>query len=357
MKKDHYRKLYIGFDVSSKKIEVHARTADEDKGVSMQIENSKNSIKEFLEKLPSLKDTVIAMETGFDSPWMSDYVKSFGCEVLVSNARDLQLIWGSTAKSDRRDAEMLARLACFDKKLLHPIVHAQAQNRDDLCVIKARDTLVRTKIMLINTVRSLMRSHGTDVSELTPENFAQKAPKILPAELRPALEGLLCQLVSIKQEIKNYDRIIAKLCKKYPETEKIRQVKGVGPITALAFCLVIGDPRRFGSKERLASYLGLTPKRDQSGEIDKQLGITKHGNTFVRRYLIQGANYILGHFGEDCDLRTFGMRIAARGGKIAKKKATVAVARKLSGVIYALWQSDVAYDPHYKENHQKKQVA
>ena len=168
---------------------------------------------------------------------------------------------------------------------------------------------------------------------------------------------MLCQLVSIKQEIKNYDRIIAKLCKKYPETEKIRQVKGVGPITALAFCLVIGDPRRFGSKERLASYLGLTPKRDQSGEIDKQLGITKHGNTFVRRYLIQGANYILGHFGEDCDLRTFGMRIAARGGKIAKKKATVAVARKLSGVIYALWQSDVAYDPHYKENHQKKQVA
>lgn len=111
MKKDHYRKLYIGFDVSSKKIEVYARTADEDKGVSMQIENSKNSIKEFLEKLPSLKDTVIAMETGFDSPWMSDYVKSFGCEVLVSNARDLQLIWGSTAKSDRRDAEMLARLA------------------------------------------------------------------------------------------------------------------------------------------------------------------------------------------------------------------------------------------------------
>lgn len=183
-----------------------------------------------------------------------------------------------------------------------------------------------------------MRSHETDVSALIPENFSKLVPKLLPDELHPALEGLLVQLCNIRPEIKKYDRMISKLRNKYPETKKIRQIKGVGPITALAFVLVIGNPRRFSSAERLAAYLGLVPKRDQSGEMDRQLGITKQGNTFVRRYLIQGANYILGHFGENCDLKIYGERITARGGNIAKKKATVAVARKLSGLIYMPWQ-------------------
>jgi transposase len=122
----------------------------------------------------------------------------------------------------------------------------------------------------------------------------------------------------------------------------------------LSFVLVIGDPKRFSSAERLAAYLGLVPRRDQSGEVDKQLGITKQGNSFIRRYLIQGANYILGHYGEDCDLKTHGLKIAARGGKIAKRKAAVAVARKLSGLMYTLWQNDEVYDPHYKQNHRRK---
>lgn len=357
MKKTHYKKAYLGFDVSGKTIEIFGRTAESDEGVSIQITNSKAAIKKFIEALPCPEKTVIAMETGTDSPWMSDYLSSFGCEVIVAHARDLALIWGSTAKCDRRDAEMLARLACFDQKLLHPVKHQDIEKRDDLCVIKARDTLVRVKITLISTVRNLMRSHGTDVSTLTPENFSQLAPKLLPDELRPALEGLLIQICYIRQEIKKYDRIIAKLCNKYPETKKIRQRKGVGPITALAFLLVIGDPQRFSSAERLAAYLGLVPKRDQSGEVDRQLGITKQGNTFVRRYLIQGANYILGHFGEDCDLKRYGERIAARGGKIAKKKATVAVARKLSGLIYMLWKNDVVYDPNYKQNQRQAKTA
>ena len=282
---------------------------------------------------------------------------SFGCEVIVAHARDIALIWGSDSKCDRRDAEMLARLACFDKKLLHPVKHAPKEQRDDLCVIKARDTLVRMKVTLINTIRDLLRSGGANISELTPENLSKEGAKVLPVELRDALNGLLTQLFHIREEIKNYNRIIAKLCKKYPVTEKLRQIKGVGPTTALSFFLVIGDSHRFPNRERLAAYLGLVPKRDQSGDVDKQLGITKKGNRFLRRYLIQGASYILGHFGEDCDLKTYGMKIAARGGKIAKKKATVAVARKLAGMIYTLWQTDEAYDPHYKKNHRNPKAA
>lgn len=131
------------------------------------------------------------------------------------------------------------------------------------------------------------------------------------------------------------------------EEELLRRVKGKGTFVS-------------GQKQRLyltVAEVGLVPKRDQSGEVDRQLGITKQGNTFVRRYLIQGANYILGHFGEDCDLKRYGERIAARGGKIAKKKATVAVARKLSGLIYMLWQSDAVYDPNYKQNRRQAKTA
>lgn len=354
MKDTRSNKLFLGFDVSSKTIEIYGRMADSEEGKNIQIKNTKASIKKFMEKLPDPGNTVIAMETGFDLPWMSDMISAYGCEVVVAHARDLALIWGSTAKCDRRDAEMLARLACFDKKLLHPIKHADAESRNDLCVIKARDTLVRMKVTLINTIRDLLRSGGADVSGLTPENLTKEASKILPVELQPALNGLLTQLCHIREEVKRYDRIVIRLCKKYPATTKVRQIRGVGPITALSFVLVIGNPKRFSSAERLAAYLGLVPRRDQSGEVEKQLGITKQGNSFIRRYLIQGANYILGHFGKDCDLKTHGMKIAARGGKIAKRKATVAVARKLAGLMYTLWLNDEVYDPHYKQNHRRK---
>lgn len=354
MKKSTYKTLYLGLDVSKRKIQIYARSSEEEKGVSLTIENSKESIKEFFLQLPDLKNTVVAMETGFDSPWMSDYIAEFGCEVIVAHARDIRLIWGSTAKCDRRDAEMLARLACVDKKLLHPIKHGESIHRDDLCVIKARDTLVRFKVHLINMIRSLLRSHGEDIDGLTPENLLEQAPKVIPESMRPALNGLLIQLASIRAEIKKYDRIVLQLCKKYPETERIRQIRGIGPITALTFVLIIGDPMRFGSGERLAAYLGLVPRRDQSGETDKQLGITKQGNSLIRRYLMQGAQYIMGHFGNDCDLKNFGDRIAARGGKIARKKATVALARKLCCLMYVLWKTNAVYDPKYKSNKNKR---
>ena len=143
------------------------------------------------------------------------------------------------------------------------------------------------------------------------------------------------------------------MAQEYPETRILQQIKGVGPLIALTFALVIGDPKRFNSRE-CSSYTGLVPKRDQSGEMDKQLGITKCGNNLLRRLLVQGAQYIMGPFGEDCHLRDFGNRIAQRGGSIARKKAKVAVARKLAITMLALWRNpEVAYDPHFKTNRKK----
>ena len=145
------------------------------------------------------------------------------------------------------------------------------------------------------------------------------------------------------------------MAQEYPETQTLQQIKGVGPLIALTFALVIGDPKRFNSRE-CSSYTGLAPRRDQSGEVDKQLGITKCGNKLLRRLLVQGAQYIMGSFGEDCNLRDFGNRIAQRGGSIARKKAKVAVARKLAITMLALWRNpEVAYDPHFKAS--RKRIA
>jgi len=131
---------------------------------------------------------------------------------------------------------------------------------------------------------------------------------------------------------------------RYPVTAQLRQVRGVGPLTALVYVLVLGDPRRFAKSRKVGSYVGLRPRQDQSGERDVPLGITKAGSPLLRRLLLQCAHYILGPHGEDCDLKRYGDRIAARGGKVAKRKAVVAVARKLSVLLHRLWMTGEVYE-------------
>jgi transposase len=109
--------------------------------------------------------------------------------------------------------------------------------------------------------------------------------------------------------------------------------------------LIVGHPDRFPQVREVAAYLGLVPKRDQSGGLDKKLSISKAGNAYMRRLLVGSANYILGPFGQECDLRTQGLRLAARGGRGAKKKAVVATARKLAVVMLTLWQQQCDYRP------------
>ncbi len=121
-------------------------------------------------------------------------------------------------------------------------------------------------------------------------------------------------------------------------------------MTALSFVLVLEDSGRIENSRSVGPFLGLTPKRDQSGQTDKQLRITKAGNAYLRRLLVQCAQYILGEFGPDCDLRRFGLKLAERGGKNAKRRAVVAVARKLAVVMHHLWKVGGDYDPLHQRN-------
>jgi transposase len=148
------------------------------------------------------------------------------------------------------------------------------------------------------------------------------------------------------RRIRAYDKRIEELAaESYTETAALQQVSGVGALTALCFVLTLEAPERFKNGRAAAAYLGLCPRQSDSGESEPQLRITKAGSSMLRSFLVGSAHYILGPFGPDTDLRRWGLELAARGGKNAKKRAVVAVARKLSTLLYSLWCTGEVYEP------------
>ena len=146
--------------------------------------------------------------------------------------------------------------------------------------------------------------------------------------------------------IKVLERQISVLARtKYPATAWLEQIPGVGPITALYFVLKIEDPTRFPQVRDVGAFIGLCPRRDQSGENDPQLRISKGGDAYLRRLLVSAAQYILGPFAPASALRQYGLTLAAEGTSRAKKRAVVAVARKLAVLLLSLWKNERPYVP------------
>jgi len=263
----------------------------------------------------------------------------------VANPVKVALITQNVRKTDPVDAEYLARLARFDRGLLFPIQHRGEQAQIDLQLIRTRNMAVQVRTKLIGHVRGAIKSFGARLPKCSTEAFVNTTRELIPEALGGALTPMLVQIDQLTKTIQQYDRQVQKLVEqRYPEVEQLTQVKGVGALTGLAYVLVLEDAQRFKRSRSVGAFLGLTSKTDQSGEHDPQRGITKAGDRLLRTLLMQSAQYILGHFGDDCDLRRHGERIAARGGKRAKKRATVAVARKLSVLLHRLWVSGEPYD-------------
>ncbi|MFN2316400.1 MAG: IS110 family transposase [Gemmatimonadales bacterium] len=296
----------------------------------------------------------IVLEVGPHSPWISRLLEELGHEVIVANARMVALIHSNPKKRDPVDAQTLARLGRVDPKLLYPIQHRSEQAQVDLGVVRARDVVVRARTGLINHVRGSVKSFGGRIPGCSAEGFAAKAEEHVPEALRAGLEPVLEMIRDLSRQIRFFDKQIDTLCEeRYPETGVLRQIKGVGPVTALTFCLVIEDPARFPNSRAVGAYLGLTRRHHDSGESEPELRITKAGDAFVRRLLVQSAQYALGRFGPDTDLRRWGLRYVERSGgsKTAKKKATVAVARKLAVLLHRLWSTGEVYQPLRQDEH------
>ena len=287
----------------------------------------------------------IAMETSTHSPWVSRLLTELGHEVIVAHAQKVGLIVKSRKKDDRLDARTLARLARIDPELLSPVQHRSAQAQIHLTEIRARAELVRARTALVNSARGLAKSYGERLRKCGTQQVGRELAMGLSAELRAALEPLLREVESLNEHIKEYDRRIEKMQETYPQVELLKQVKGVGDLIALGYVLTIEDPHRFKKSRDVGCFVGLQPGRRNSGESEPQMHITKEGDRYLRTLLVQGAHYILGPFGEDSDLRRWGQKLAERGGKKAKRRAVVAVARKLAVLLHRLWVSGEVYEP------------
>jgi transposase len=312
-------------------------------------EDRVRTTREALEKrFGEIEPTHVVIEAGTHSPWVSRELESQGHQVTVANARKVRLIYQSDRKSDRLDARMLARLGRVDPSLLSPIRHRSRHAQADLAVIRGRDALVTARTQLVNAARGMVKTMGGRLPASTTEAFARKVASSIPTELKAALMPLLRSIGGLTDQIRLCDKRIGELwATKYPETKLLRQVRGVGPLIALTYVLTLESPDRFGRSRTVGSYLGLSPKQSESGNRVPQLGISKSGNRYLRRLLVQGAHYILGPLGPDSRLRRWGLELASRGGKNNKKRAVVAVARKLAVLLHHLWSTAEVYEPLY----------
>jgi transposase len=309
------------------------------------------SKKGMMQMFGSLRRCRIAMEVGPHSPWVSRLLSGLGHEVIVANARQVKLISSSSRKNDRLDAQVLARLARMDPQLLRPIQHRNEQAQVHLLEISARAGLMEARTSLVNAARGLVKALGERLPKCDPDQLGVEQLKSLPPPLQEALRPLLQEVESLTEKIRVYDERIEQIARNdYPETQLLKQIKGVGTLIALTFVLTVGDAGRFESSRDVGCYLGLRPKQSDSGDSQPQLRITKEGDTYLRTILVQGAHYIISARGPDTDLKRWGLKLAERGGKNAKKRAVVAVSRKLAVLLHRLWITGEVYEPLRNSN-------
>jgi len=342
------QKLTIGFDLGDRSswycvLDESGRVLLEQK-----VSTTPKAMQEVFGGMPRSR---IALETGMHSPWVSRLLSELGHEVIVAHARNVRLIGESRKKDDRLDAQTLARLARIDPQLLSPVKHRSAKAQADLTVIRARAGLVRARTALVNTARGLAKSYGERLRGCNVRNMNPEKAEALSPELQRALGPLLAASAALSEQIAEYNERIEQLAQEsYPQTALLKQVKGVGTLIALTFLLTLEDAHRFQKSRDVGCYLGLQPGRRNSGQSEPQMHISKEGDPYLRTLLVQGAQHILGPFGIDCDLRRWGLKLAERGGRSGKKRAIIAVARKLAVLLHHLWVSGEVYEPLHNRN-------
>jgi transposase len=320
-----------------------------------ELPRTAKGIEQVFSKIPRSR---IALETGTHSPWISRQLSQYGHEVIVAQARNVRLISESSRKDDRLDAWTLGRLARIDPALLSPVRHRSAQAQMHLTVIRARAVLVSARTALVNAARGLTKSNGQRLPQCGTEQINREIAQGLSQELRDALDPLLREIESLNERIAEHHTRIEQITREmYSEVARLKQVKGVGPLIALTYVLTLDDPYRFRRSRDVGCFLGLQPGRRNSGRSEPQLHISKEGDRYLRTLLVQGAHYVMGPFGQDSDLRRWGRKLAERGGKNAKKRAVVAVARKLAVLLHKLWVSKEVYEPLRNNRKGMAQVA
>jgi len=342
------QRLTVGLDLGDRSSRYCILDEAGEKANEDQLPTTKTGLEAMFGKMPPCR---IALEVGTHSPWVSRQLKAMGHEVIVANPRKVKLITESVKKNDRMDAEQLARLARVDPKLLSPIQHRGAEAQADLAVVRARMVLVDARTELVNSARGLAKPMGERLQKCDTDYVKESLADGLSEAAQNAIRPLLKSVEEINRQIGVYDQRIEEIAKRYPEMKLLKQVYGVGTLIALTYILTIEDAERFAHSREVGPYLGLTRKLRDSGDSRPELGISKAGDELLRRLLVQGAHCILRDGAPDSDLKVWGKAMLQSGGKkvskARKKKAVVAVARKLAVLLHRLWVTGEVYDPQY----------
>jgi transposase len=333
----------IGMDLGNRKHTVCALDADGNVLFRKEVANTPDELKVFFEEN---KGATVAMETGLCCRWISALSKASGCDTIVGNARELAMIWGDKNKNDRNDAEKIARLARADRNLFHPVTLRDDAHHRLFQLLELREGEVKERTRRVNSIRGMCKANAVFLPSCDAALFHKVAASALPEGMRKMFRPTLDALAATDRAIRRYDAMIEDCCRRQfkAETGLLQTVPGVGPITAAAFVAAVDDPARFGKARDAGPFFGLTPGQDQSGDGDAPKQITRAGNEMVRHLLVNGANKILQRNSKDNALKRHGMKICARGGKVARRKAKVAVARKMAVLMLAMLKSGKEYD-------------
>jgi len=337
--------LTIGLDLGDGMTQVCVLDCEGEIVAETALPTTRDSLEVLFNMVAAVHPRVV-FEVGSQSRWVQKLAQECGIEdSLATDPRKLPLVTQSLKKTDRRDAYVLARAGRAMPELLTPIEHVNDEVYADRALMESRDLLVRTRTRLITRIRSLVKTSATKLERCSAETFHCKAPQHIPAHLRPACAPLFSMLEVLNPQIRKIEKELCRLIKKkYPIAVKLQEIAGVGSIVALSFVLAVGDPSRFEDTRAIGAYFGLTPRKQQSGSSNPQLGITKAGNRGMRCRLVLAAHCLLSR-GEDCALKRWALKLCERGGRNAKKRAIIALARKLAVVMLAIWKSGAAYDP------------
>jgi transposase len=334
----------VGLDVGDKETHFCMLDAGGEFVAEGAVVTSDKGLRSLLADRPRLR---VVLEAGTHSGWIGRLAQALGHEGIVANPRNLRLISRSDSKNDRNDARMLAHIAVAGPELLSPVQPRSAKTQQDLAWVRAREVAVEARTKIVNAVRGIVKTSGARLPKCSTATFGARARELCPEALREPLSPLLRIVEELTREIQLYDKLVAQKSKQeYPETAAIETIDGVGPLTALTFVLVLDNDRtRFRRSRDVGCFIGLRPKQRDSGMHSPALGITKAGDPLLRRLATQCAQYILGPFGRDSALRRWGLGLITRGGKRAKQRAVVAVARKLVILMHRLWVRQESYDP------------
>jgi transposase len=283
----------------------------------------------------------IGLETGATSVWLWHALRAEGLPVLCMDARHAHAALSvRPVKSDRSDARGLAEMVRMGWYREVQIKSLAAHERRAL--LAARHRLVLIRLELDAQIRGMLKPFGLVVGPGNSDAFIRRAEAL--TEGHPVLAPLLACLAEVRRQvaaqISKLDREIGRIVRTDTTLRRFMTVPGVGPVTALAFLSTIDDPSRFRRARDVGPYLGLTPKRYQSGETDRQGRISKCGDTFTRTCLYEAANVLLTKVQRWSPLKAWGMRLAKR---IGAQKARVAIARKLAVILRCIWMDGTQF--------------